>query len=159
MGWSKCCHALYHIEGRATYHYICEACKKPCDTEPIIRYIHQEPSPLKGKTCKIREDSPEIGGREIKIEDWWDRLFGYSWTSPEGVGKPSLISYAIRTALTDIPGDDEVLYGKIKGLEFLIHESELESYVQLNPDEVDKDTIKILEIEKEEINGRENKHF
>jgi hypothetical protein len=80
-------------------------------------------SPLAGQTVKIRADVAHIGGREYYVEDWWVSLFGGSWMDARG--NPAALAYAVRTA-GSTPIDDEVLYGKIGGLGFLVHVSEIE---------------------------------
>jgi hypothetical protein len=90
---------------------------------------HQSRSPLAGKKVRIKEDAnhpqvPNFGGREILMEDWWDRVSGRSWQIM--VGNPACIVYALRSAQEGLPLDDKVLYGKIEGLGHLVHISELE---------------------------------
>ncbi len=36
--------------------------------------LHKEAYPLAGKTVKIKAQANDIGGQEIVIEDWWDRI-------------------------------------------------------------------------------------
>lgn len=100
--------------------------------------IHNTPSPLAGKTVTLKPDAipdvradaiPDVRGGEtiaIQIEDWWDRVAGSSWMWAQG--NPACMIYAIRTGFADgdIPIDDEVLYGKIDGLGYLVHVSEIE---------------------------------
>lgn len=83
---------------------------------------HAEPHPLAGQTVKIRDGIERIGGAEYRLEDWWDRLTGGSWM--DATGNFAAMAYAVRTA-GDTPIDDEVVYGKIGSLGFLIHVSEL----------------------------------
>jgi hypothetical protein len=94
--------------------------------------IHSEPSPLAGKTVKIKPDAKhfqqdEFGGEDYQVEDWWDRVSGESW----GVckGNPACIVYALRISQSaqPIPNDDEVLYGKVGCLGHLVHISELQN--------------------------------
>jgi hypothetical protein len=80
-------------------------------------------SPLAGQTVKIRADVDRIGGQEYRVEDWWISVFGGSWMDARG--NPAALAYAVRTA-GSTPIDDEVLYGKIGGLGFLVHVSEIE---------------------------------
>ena len=86
--------------------------------------IHQNENPLAGKSVKIKEQSLEIGGEEIVIEDWWDRVSGRSWMVSDG--NPACLSYAMRSGFGNIPTDNEVLYGKIGCLGYLVHASEIE---------------------------------
>lgn len=41
-------------------------------------------------------------------------------------GNPACMNYAIRAGFSDLPTDDEVLYGKIGGFGHLVHISEIE---------------------------------
>ncbi len=87
---------------------------------------HQSPSPLAGKEVKIKKESADLGGKTLRVEDYWDRIAGKSWRNSDG--NPAALGYAMRTGLGDmrIPNDDEVVYGKIGGLGYLVHLSELE---------------------------------
>jgi hypothetical protein len=88
--------------------------------------MHNEKSPLANKTVKIKAEANELGGNKILIEDWWDRVAGKSWMFCDG--NIACLGYAMRTALANprVPNNDEVLYGKINGLGYLVHISELE---------------------------------
>lgn len=89
--------------------------------------IHSEKSIHSGKTIKIKSDANELGGKEILIEDWWDRVYGSSWMGANG--NPACMNYGLRSGFSKaifIPTDNEVLYGKINGLGFLVHINELE---------------------------------
>lgn len=102
--------------------------------------IHQEPSPLKGKSVKIKEGTkhlqvPDFDQQSILIEDWWDRVGGKSWMASQGV--PGCLVYGLRIGFVQgtvvhmvgsatVPIDDEVLYGKINGLGHLVHIQELQ---------------------------------
>lgn len=81
----------------------------------------REVSPLAGQTVKIRDESREIGGQEYRVEDWWQNVSGQSWTVSQSA---AAFQYAVRSA-GQTPLDDEVLYGKIDGLGYLVHVSEL----------------------------------
>lgn len=84
--------------------------------------IHETPSPLARKTVIIQ--SGKYKGESYWIEDWWDRVNGgVSWGN--SVGNPACIKYAIRLSGTQIPLNNEVLYGKIGFFGELIHLSEL----------------------------------
>lgn len=63
-------------------------------------------------------------GTEISIEGLWHELTGGSWMSANG--NPAAMNYAMRGAFAGLPIDDNVYYGKINGLGFLVHETELE---------------------------------
>lgn len=73
-----------------------------------------------------------VGGATFRVEDWWDSISGgTSWG--DSVGNPAAIQYGFRAGFNGLPGDDEVLYGKIeKETEFgivslghIVHVSEL----------------------------------
>lgn len=81
-------------------------------------------SPLAGKTVKIKSSCGIYGGKEYRVEDWWLNLTGKSWQITEG--NPACLDYAMRSALYDLPIDNDVLYGKIDGFGKLIHISEIE---------------------------------
>lgn len=85
-------------------------------------------SPLAGQTVKIK---PTVGSgfrfrladQPFEVEDWWENVAGKSWMFCDG--NPACLSYAIRSGKEGLPIDNEVLYGKIGGVGFLIHVSEL----------------------------------
>ncbi len=83
--------------------------------------IHDNEHPLVDQTVTIKTGTYK--GQEYRIEDWWDRVIGKSWMVCQG--NPACIGYAIRGGMEGLPTDDEVLYGKIGVLGYLIHESEL----------------------------------
>ena len=83
--------------------------------------MHKESHPLAGKTVKIK--TGQLAGAEYRIEDWWDLLTGGSWGDAQG--NPAAMKYAFRSAVTDLPMDDEVVYGKIGCLGHLVHVNEL----------------------------------
>lgn len=90
--------------------------------------MNRDPHPLAGKTVKliIKEPGPEStpqNGDLFKIEDWWQNVFGKSWMSSDG--NPAALMYAMRSGFSDLPTDNEVVYGKIGAFGFLIHQSEL----------------------------------
>lgn len=85
--------------------------------------IHQKAHPLAGKMAKICDDATVIGGREIQIEDWWDRVAGASWMF--STNNPACLNYAVRSSVKPLPTDDLVVYGKIDGFGYLVHASEL----------------------------------
>lgn len=95
--------------------------------------MHKEPSPLSGKTVRIKKDAkhPQVdnfGGSEFRVEDWWDRVYGSSWR--EADGNPAAMIYAYRLGLYGFPNilpDDEVLYGKIGSYGHLVHIKEVEA--------------------------------
>jgi hypothetical protein len=89
--------------------------------------VHTESSELKGKTVKLPADKAslkDLAGQEYRVEDWWDIVTGGSWMFAEG--NPAALGYAMRSGMaSDIPMNDEVLYGKVGPFGHLIHISEL----------------------------------
>jgi hypothetical protein len=84
----------------------------------------REPSEYAGQTVKIRADVIELGEAAFRVEDWWVNVAGVSWM--DAVGNPAALRYATRAA-GRTPIDDEVLYGKVDGLGYLVHVSEIEA--------------------------------
>lgn len=94
--------------------------------------IHSEKHPLAGATVILHPVNPYEDvqeSAEYRIEDWWDRVAGKSWMDCEG--NPACIQYAVRSSIpNNIPMDDEVVYGKIGYLGYLVHVSELGEVLQ-----------------------------
>lgn len=88
--------------------------------------LHQNESPLAGKKVKIKSEANELGNLELLVEDWFDRVMGKSWMHCNG--NPACLNYAMRSGFSsiNIPTDNEVVYGKINGLGYLVHIIELE---------------------------------
>ncbi|KXK63391.1 hypothetical protein AWW66_03495 [Micromonospora rosaria] len=81
-------------------------------------------SPLAGQTVTIRAQVAKLGGKEYKVEDWWINVSGgRSWMVCEG--NPAALTYAARGGFAGLPADNEVLYGKVDGLGYLVHVSEI----------------------------------
>lgn len=90
---------------------------------------HNEAHPYAGKTVllktEVRDPSGTYpAGTEYRIEDWNDRVLGGSWMYADG--NISAFNYAIRSVTSNVPLDNEVVYGKIGGLGYLVHVSELD---------------------------------
>ncbi len=81
--------------------------------------------PLAGKTVilKCKPDLDNLNGKTFVIEDWWENVAGESWMCC--YGNPACLKYAIRSAIADLPADDEVVYGKVGSFGHIIHVSEL----------------------------------
>ncbi len=66
----------------------------------------------------------ELGNQVFRVEDWWENVYGRSWMVANG--NPAAMSYAVRIGMKGtVPFDNDVLYGKIGGMGYLIHVSEL----------------------------------
>lgn len=91
--------------------------------------MHAESHPLAGKTVKIKAEANVLGGADFRVEDWWDRVSGgKSWMHANG--HPACIQFAARTGLSReirVPTDNEVVYGKIGALGYLVHVCELDA--------------------------------
>ena len=86
-------------------------------TDKTHRLIHPEPHPRAGETVTLTD------GDQFHVEDYWDRVSGGSWM--HAVGNPACLKYAVHSAKKSLPIDNEVLYGKIGGLGYLVHVSEI----------------------------------
>ena len=76
--------------------------------------MHSEPSSLAGKAVRIKQGM--LSGKQILVEDWWDRIVGKSWMACNG--NPACLEYALRERT---PIDDEVINGKIGSFGALVH--------------------------------------
>ena len=64
--------------------------------------------------------------QEFVVEDWWDRLGQGTWREGCLAGNFACTNYAERAETDlDVLPDDEVVYGKINGLGYLLHVTEL----------------------------------
>ena len=82
-----------------------------------------ETSEFAGKTVTLNSPDPAFDGQEYHVEDWWINVTGGSWMFANG--NPAAINYAIHGGTYNLPIDDNVLYGKIGGLGYLVHISEV----------------------------------
>ena len=85
---------------------------------------------LAGKTVKLKKtamhpDHEDFGGSEYRIEGLQKKVFdGVSWMDCEG--NPSALIYALRSAFSKLPMDDDVFYGKIGIFGHMVHISEID---------------------------------
>lgn len=89
--------------------------------------MHSQTCDLAGKTVTVHpaaEFQLAVDGAEFQVEDWWDTLTGGSWMNADG--NPAAMGYAMRAGMGGLPLDNEVVYGKIGALGYLIHVSEIE---------------------------------
>lgn len=73
---------------------------------------------LKGKPYENLVD-----GCKYTVEDWVENVMGGSWGVQQG--NPACLIYAMRSAMAGIGIDEEVVYGKVNGIGYLVHVSEL----------------------------------
>ena len=90
--------------------------------------IHNEPHPKAGEIVTlVHAHDPQRhmveSGVPFRVEDWYDRISeGQSWRKHKTFATHW---YQQRAASTDLPLDDEVLYGHIGSLGHLVHISEI----------------------------------
>lgn len=90
--------------------------------------VHENSHPKAGQTVRIKfagNGHPQVEGLEhdFRVEDYWDKISGTSWMTSDG--NPAAMVYAMRTGLSGLPIDDEVVYGKIGSFGHMIHASEI----------------------------------
>lgn len=78
--------------------------------------MHDEKHPLAGQTVTL------VDGTPYRLEDWWDRVSGNSWRTKSVIAS---LNYADMQARYGLPDDDEVVYGHVGGLGYLMHVSQL----------------------------------
>ena len=90
----------------------------------------RERFPYAGCEVKTRPDvgkdplsKRDLSNQLFIVEDWWENVFGRSWMVSDG--NPAALAYAFRTGMKRGPTDNDVVYGKIDGLGYLLHVSEL----------------------------------
>jgi hypothetical protein len=87
--------------------------------------MHTESHPMSGQDVKVAlANHRPITLESFTVEDWWDKLTGGSWMFAEG--NPAAMIYAMRSGISGLPLDDEVIYGHIGGIGCLVHVSEIE---------------------------------
>lgn len=96
------------------------------------KMIHSQPSPLAGKTVRIKDIAGDyLAGAEYEVEDWWDRVAGQTWKQGWVCdGNLACLDFAVRCGARagsgGLPLDDEVLYGKVGGLGKLVHITDID---------------------------------
>jgi len=91
----------------------------------------RERHPLAGTMVKVH---PAPGtefenlqqGANFLIEDWYENVNGELWKASARRGIWAAVHYATRATGSGLPHDDEVVYGHIGELGYLVHVSELE---------------------------------
>lgn len=88
--------------------------------------MKRQPFQFAGRTVKVKPEIQKFGGADFRIEDYWENVSGISWMNSNG--NPAAMLYAIRTGSQEfnVPIDNEVVYGKIGGIGYLFHVTELE---------------------------------
>ena len=87
--------------------------------------MKRDKHPLAGQIVilKCKPDPDELNGKEFVVEDYWENVAGKSWMVCGG--NPACLKYAMRGALSGLPVDNEVVYGKVGPFGHLVHVSEL----------------------------------
>lgn len=90
----------------------------------------REKHELAGKTVILNcgADPDNLNGQEFVVEDWHINVMGKSWMFCDG--NPACLKYAMRSAMSGLPTNNEVVYGKVGPFGHLIHVSELGEVVQ-----------------------------
>lgn len=94
----------------------------------------REQHPLAGKTVRLTvkgDDPSKLNGELFRLEYWWQNVGGKSWMDSDG--NPACLNYALRAGLSGLPTDDEVVYGKVGCMGYLVHVSELSHEVTTVP--------------------------
>lgn len=77
-----------------------------------------------GQKMTVKSNYSVIDGEDFIVEDYWINLSGgISWK--DSLGVPVTFAYKHRVDRGYIPIDDLAIYGKINGMGYLVHESEL----------------------------------
>ena len=80
--------------------------------------VHTFSHPMRGQKVKLK------CGVYFQLGDWWDS-FGYGpWI--ENMHNPVCVNYGLMVVAANLPRDDEVVFGTIDGLGYMVHESELD---------------------------------
>lgn len=64
-----------------------------------------------------------VPGALYRVEGRWKEITGKSWMTSDG--NFAAMHYGMRNGMTNLPIDDEVVYGKIGSLGHIVHISEL----------------------------------
>lgn len=102
------------------------------DTDTTYVGVHQDSHPLAGQTVKVHprlDHNLLVDGADFTVTDWVDRMDPEtSWSLPELAqrGNYAAKQYLARVDVCELPQDSEIVYGKIGGLGYIVHVSELE---------------------------------
>lgn len=83
--------------------------------------VHQEPHPQAGQLVDVTSGS--LAGKQIQIEDWFDRVMA-PWGGA-GEGHPASVMFSLRVQMEGLPWDHETVYGHIGGAGQILHVCEL----------------------------------
>jgi len=93
---------------------------------------HDRPSELKGKTVKIKKEVFEPNtdffiSENFVVEDWYDRVRKKDWKREAKFSTDcECLLYASRAESTNLPDDEQILYGKVGEWKHMMHISEIE---------------------------------
>lgn len=95
--------------------------------------IHDTEHPLAGQTVNLcattsapRGPGDDGSSARFRLEDWWDRVSPRNQTWADLASSNwACRNYAERRLTEDLPADDEVVYGKIGSLGYLVHVNEI----------------------------------
>lgn len=66
---------------------------------------------------------PDLAGQKAWVEDWWVNVAGVEWGFAQG--NPAAMMYGLRSGFSGLPTDNEVVYVKVGGLGYIVHQTEL----------------------------------
>ena len=94
---------------------------------------HNTAHPLAGRTVQITDagiGNPSLpAGEFIRIEDWYDRVNpGSRWSDRQTFAELNYELYNVEP--NQLPRDDEVVYGKVDHLGYLVHVSQLGQVIE-----------------------------
>lgn len=81
--------------------------------------MNKKKSKYAGKTVQFAYGN--VSGSMV-VEDYWHHVSGYSWMDSAAI---AAANYAKRVYRDGLPIDDEVVYGKVGALGYLIHVTEI----------------------------------
>ena len=86
----------------------------------------------RGQTFRVKDtvkdySSQQISGKDITILGYWDELTGTGWGESHGNMAACMFAFRMGLAGYPPPSNDQVLYGKIGSLSYLVCIDELET--------------------------------
>jgi len=86
-------------------------------TSDTMAFIHPTPHPLARQIIEL------VDGRSFQVDDWWDRVMqtSTSWYLSDVRRNFALAAFALEQAKTNLPMDDDIVYGKIGDFGVIIH--------------------------------------
>lgn len=90
-----------------------------------MRYKYvREKHDLANKKVRLKSNNKDLNNQIFIIEDWCCNLSG-ALCKTCNAGNYACLNFAQRESQDKLPYDDKVIYGKIDGLGYIVHESEI----------------------------------